>query len=199
MFLRNYYKYYSRDHAGLNVSNVHGLYINTGGTVGPALYSSSTTVSHQYAPSYRKTAMNYVRTYDIKTSVQNSSTSNLNGGYGVVFGSGSTPPTIDDYTLSGDVITGITVSYTTENSVSDDYTSATYSKTYTITNNNSEAITIGEIALVGEECWQSQYSSNTRYYHGFILYERTVLEEPIVIPAGGVGQVTYTIRKDWTV
>lgn len=56
----------------------------------------------------------------------------------------------------------------------------------TITNNNETDITIGEVGIV--------YQTGSSYS---VLFERTVLESPITIPAGGVGQVTYTIRMNY--
>ena len=68
---------------------------------------------------------------------------------------------------------------------------------FTLTNTGSEDFTISELGLV-----TYAYITNTNgycYENNFLL-ERTVLENPITIPAnGGVGQVTYTIRMDYPV
>ena len=102
---------------------------------------------------------------------------------GILFGTGTTPPTIDDYTISGEIITGLaaTVAYDT----SYDDTGRTMKATYTITNNNDNAVTIGEIAAFSGSGNSSGYS---------ILLDRTVLDSPVTIEPGGVGQVTYTIE-----
>ena len=106
--------------------------------------------------------------------------------YGVCFGNGKTPATENDYCMEGDLLK--------------DYGySQIYSKTkdsvtfvYTITNNESEPFTISEIGLVDYAYRNYGYT----YYYSGILVERTILESPITIPAGGVGQVTYTIRMN---
>lgn len=103
---------------------------------------------------------------------------------GVYFGTGTTVPTIDDYTLSGEIITTISwnVNYTT--TVNDD--GGMFKGVYTITNKGTETITIGEVALMA-----GLNGSGTTYK---ILLERTVLDSPVTIEPSGVGQVTYTIE-----
>ena len=109
-------------------------------------------------------------------------------GCGVIFGSGTTPPTLADYCLSGNVISGISVSVgTTE--VTAITNGVTLTTVYSITNNNSTAITIGEIGLVGKP-----YAATTSTDEAYkALLERTVLDSPIIIESGDVGRVTYTI------
>ena len=108
---------------------------------------------------------------------------------GVIFGNGATPPTIDDYFLSGDQITGI--EYTSNVSSVIDDNGVTVTGVYTITNNNTSDITISEVGLVGP-C-----TTGTPYYYWRCMVERTLLDTPVVIPAGGIGQVTYTIRFNY--
>lgn len=111
---------------------------------------------------------------------------NLTGTAGfVAFGTGTTPPTLDDYTLSGNIVTGISTTAKVSGGFTDSGTEV--SATYTITNNNDTAVTIGEIGAFG--------ASGSTTGKGVML-ERTVLESPITIEPGGVGQVTYTLRCD---
>lgn len=98
----------------------------------------------------------------------------------VLFGDGTTPPTIDDYKLSGNIVKDFSASGSKQNAVLDN-TGASMTFLYTITNTGKAEITISEVALCS--------CSSPRG----ILYERTLLDVPVVIPAGGVGQVTYTI------
>ena len=104
----------------------------------------------------------------------------------VVLGTGNEPPALSDYKLSGDIVTGFgsTVSFSGENAGDETYSQGT--AVMTITNNNETDITIGEVGIV--------YQTGSSYS---VLFERTVLESPITIPAGGVGQVTYTIRMNY--
>ena len=109
---------------------------------------------------------------------------------GVVFGTGNTEPTIDDYQMAGEHFVDYTESHSFENTI--DGTARTLSCRYTLTNTSTESVTIGEIGLSG-----NAYRKNGSwyYYSGFLL-ERTVLDSPITIPAGGVGVITYTLKFD---
>ena len=113
---------------------------------------------------------------------------------GVVFGTGTGTPTVDDTTLFGSHITAITASNTTT-AVSNSANSekSTLTCVYTITNNTSSDITIGEVGLVAEV----KGKSSSKTFYGATLYEHSVLDTPITIPAGGVGQVTYAISMDY--
>lgn len=103
---------------------------------------------------------------------------------GVHIGTGTTLPTVDDYCLSGDRIT----TFTNSNAITTEANDNAFVITtlYTITNTADTAITIGEIGVFG-------YTGN----NNAVLLEHTVLESPITIEAGGVGQVTYTIRFNY--
>ena len=103
---------------------------------------------------------------------------------GVIIGTGTTPPALDDYCLSGDLITTFTGSVNITQELTDDGVS--YTALYTITNIGTESFTIGEIGMYGG------VTSGVA-----VLLERTVLDSPITIPAGSVGQVTYTIRFNY--
>ena len=109
-------------------------------------------------------------------------------GYGgVVIGTGTQPPTIDDYCLSGDLIS----SYTSSASFTRDFdeNGAFGTTLFTITNTGTKAFTIGEVGLI------AGMNSNGSSYKA--LLERTVLETPITIEPGGVGQITYTLRMNY--
>lgn len=111
---------------------------------------------------------------------------NYNTGAGVILGTGTTPPTLDDCTLSGDLATGYIFSVTVQTEI-DDY-GATTTALYTITNTSSKTITIGEIGLI------AVLNSGSSSAQNQALLERTVLEVPLTIEPEGVGQLTYTIR-----
>ena len=127
----------------------------------------------------------YKTNVSIQTAV-NSVKTNLNHyTSGVLFGTGDTPASLDDYKLAGDVIQNIAASI---------HKTYTYSEAqpslkavYTITNNNEAAITIKEVALNLQFNYTSDNSTT-----GCVI-DRTVLDTPVTIPAGGVGQVEYTI------
>ena len=114
-----------------------------------------------------------------------------NGYGGVRLGTGDTPATVDDYKLSGTLITGysFTAEVKTQNSAEGDKITATY----TITNTSSSEITIKEVGIVAK---MANTTSAAQIQHMGLL-ERTVLDTPVTIPAGGVGQVVYTITFNY--
>lgn len=113
----------------------------------------------------------------------------FNGSGGVVFGTGTTAPTVEDYKLSGDLITNL--SALANVTVEGDDNGVTITAIYTITNTGADSFTIGEVGIV-TNLHYNYFSSNSDSFKGLI--ERTVLDSPVTIEADGVGQVTYTIR-----
>ena len=114
----------------------------------------------------------------------------LSFGGGVIFGNGDTPPTPEDYKLSSDIVSGFAYSAAISKASTDSGTGIT--ATYTITNTSASAIVIKEIGVVAK-LMASNYSG--LQYIG--LLDRTVLDTPVTIPAGGVGQVVYTITYNY--
>lgn len=106
---------------------------------------------------------------------------------GVVFGSGTTPPTLDDYCLSGTLLSGLTVSAAVTPTWDAD--GCTVTGVYTITNSSGVPVTISEVGLVGATI------NNVTYYA--VLLERTLLENPISLDVNEIGQVTYSIRFNY--
>lgn len=104
---------------------------------------------------------------------------------GVLYGTGDAEVSYDDYKLSGDIITGLSATY--KSTVTIEGNTAVISSVGTLTNNNSEAVTISEVGLMGK----TQSSASIAYSY---LADRTLLEKPITIEPGGVGQVTYSVR-----
>lgn len=98
----------------------------------------------------------------------------------VAFGDGDTPPTLDDYQLSGNHFT--TYETTIANQVYPDSNKSV--SIYTITNTGTSAFTIKEIGL-----FVSPYSNGNQM--GLVF--REVLDSPVTIEPGGVGQVTLTL------
>lgn len=104
------------------------------------------------------------------------------------FGDGDAAPTINDYYLSGNLITGIVSSTSTVRKPNG------VEKRFTVTNNNSNEIIIKEICYFGSASWISDTGNSSG---SVLLLDRTVLDEPVTIPAGGVGQVVYTIAFNY--
>ena len=134
----------------------------------------STGSTYSLQPSY---AYNLLKLKEATSRVMTSQ-----HGSGVAFGDGTTPPAFTDYKLSGNVITGISGSVSQTSEEDDD--GVTLTNVITVTNNNSNDITISEV------CANCQYQA-------YFMVERTLLDTPLTIPAGGIGQVTYTIRFNY--
>lgn len=172
MFLKNWYKAIGQAMAS---SSAPTKYINTSGSE----LSQSNSISNDVfqlgysSDSYCAPSMKKVRTA-------------ISTYGGVIFGSGTTQPTIDDYKLSGDIVTTISasVAYTFKT----DEEGICYEGIYTIANTGTNEITIGEIGLLA-----GAGSSVSQKF----LVERTALDTPVTIPVNGVGQVAYTIRLNY--
>lgn len=105
-------------------------------------------------------------------------------GYGgVIFGDGNIPVTIDDYCLSGNIITTLSGNGTVTWTASD--TELVGESTFLLTNTGTSEVTIRECGLFGGA------NNNNGYTR---MLDRTVLDTPVTIPAGGVGQIVYTVR-----
>lgn len=113
--------------------------------------------------------------------------------YGYIFGTGNVAPTVDDFKLSGDMINSSKIAVTQLSTFARADDTIQYTVEYTIANNADQAITIGEVGLVDYFHYAQGSGSSYQYYYP-MLVERTALENPITIEAGGVGKVTYTVE-----
>ena len=103
--------------------------------------------------------------------------------YGIHFGDGTAEPTKDDYNLSGNRVTGLTERGRTRD-VSHTEDTVTLTETITLTNTNSDTVTISEIAWI-----KNVYCDN--FMTGYFLFDRTLLDTPVTIPAGEDGIIMY--------
>lgn len=105
---------------------------------------------------------------------------------GVFFGDGDTPPTEDDYTLSGSQVTTLVARST--NSVSSvEGNDVVHATSYFLENTGTTEVTIKEVA------WVSGHRTQSNLSHYFML-DRTLLDSPVTIEPGGVAKITYTRR-----
>lgn len=164
MVTKNWYYTYKTNRAECVISNAITLW-------------NGSLVSSGYAPS--NMSQNTLKTILLKPDGLCFVTSNA----GIVLGSGTAPATRSDYKLENQITSGLTHLVTT---ITDEDGNRTYK--LTLNSTTSEPITIGEIGIMG--MFLTGGGSGTNY----ALMERTVLDEPVTIPAGGVGVVEYTIR-----
>lgn len=108
-------------------------------------------------------------------------------GEGVVFGTGTTPPTVNDYEMESPITGSTVISATAPGEagvyVTIDETCMRISATYDVTNLTDQELALSEVGLFG--CYRTSDP---------LLYDRTVLAEPIVIPAGQTVPVNYAIK-----
>lgn len=109
---------------------------------------------------------------------------------GFIFGDGDDEATIDDYKLSGNLITTISGSVSNTTIVENNKVKKTY--IITLTNTSNSSITIKECAIT-----KALYTSSTASSFKMCIVNRCVLDTPVVIPAGGVGVVDYAIEFEY--
>lgn len=175
MLTKNFYSYMRKKFcAATNGSSVYGKFTNLSGVVEEKQSSK-----------------------DDAGPIQNMNICNAKAaeGVGVYFGSGTTPATPDDYKLENPIATGLSVvapagvSFTRGDGYDE------YSVTFGVTASADQVI-ITEIGL--KSCSYTYIASGTQANtYNYALFDRTVLDEPITIPAGQSKQVTYTIRFNY--
>lgn len=192
MFTNNFYKLLGRCFAGAGSTSLDSSDL--------AAYNSEITFGNGYCSSPDSTLIKLQASMIVcklksKSSYGSSLTSSSDA-QGVIFGNGNTAPTINDHALAGDHLTTATI--TPSFSYTRDTDGITSICQYTILNTGADAFTVSEVGLVipwyGKKTTDSSGSSS-RYYP--VLIERSLLDTPVTIPAGGVGVVTYTIRMDY--
>ena len=110
---------------------------------------------------------------------------------GIVIGSGNDAPTENDINLKNQITSGLSAS---SPSVSFGSESGNPYKcfTFTLTNNTSSDIIIQEVGYKsGLNCANSIGGS---IVNGLCLLDRTVLENPLTVPANGTAVLKYTLK-----
>lgn len=214
MFLKNF-NYYLRQKFFYNDKNTpldSGELVNYDGLDVSAFNKSNDTYGNPY--SFDIQDLDYAVTTIYNGSNQWSTVGKYNsyingGGYTylynysdcqTIFGTGNASPTVNDYKLSGEVIKGLSSSNVTTTKVFERVNGVNrLITTYTISNTLGKDITIGEIGIMSSivvyYLIQSMNNGGSSCRLP-ILLERTALDEPITIPAGGIGRVTYTLEME---
>lgn len=123
---------------------------------------------------------------------------------GVKFGTGTTLPTENDAGLASQITNGISFSnsgfpvFTNEYDLTNNIVRQCF--TYSITNTSGSEITITEIALfaVFQTSDSKEVSSISYSDERLGCIDHTLLETPVVIPAGETGAVKYTFVYDFS-
>lgn len=116
-------------------------------------------------------------------------------GIGVFFGTGTTEPTEDDYTIEAplnstnmikaNILPILTNIYTDSNDC------LCVDLIYSIKNESDTSVTITEVGMFS-------HTQNTGT-HRPIMLDHTLLDEPLTIAAGEIKQFKYTIKMDWDI
>lgn len=110
----------------------------------------------------------------------------ISGTNGFVLGNGTTPPTLEDYGLSGTVISTVScLSYTY--SFDSDDSGITAINRYIVENTGTEDIIVSEIAWFSFVYTESSSGST-------VMIDRTLLDSPVTIAPGNTAQIEYKIR-----
>lgn len=177
MLLRNYYKAVSACMEGTGTSTKVAYISYNGDEVYSGFYKNGVNC---LTPT--KTGDSYT------ASMSRIATTPATSLSGIILGTGDTPPTVDDHRLAGDIITTIASSVAVSFEMEEGGTILT--SLCTITNSGSDPITIREVGLFGK-------GKSSNYDSDAVLVERTVLDSPLTIEPGSVGQLTYTIKLNY--
>jgi hypothetical protein len=118
---------------------------------------------------------------------------NSNSSSGIRIGSGNTPATENDYALESPITSGYTASTPSIDKTVDNNGNVSLDYTFTVTNTGSADLTIREIGY-----FQNKSSGNTLNGSAtnftYLLLDRTVLDAPVVIPAGEYAAIKYSLK-----
>lgn len=106
---------------------------------------------------------------------------------GIYFGTGSTPAARTDRTLESLITSGLEITNPSSIVLTEDAGVYEYSSTFTIKNTSDADITISEVGAY------TVFVTPSNAYYGPMLLERTVLDNPITIPAGKVKIFIYKL------
>lgn len=129
---------------------------------------------------------------------------NATTGVNIIFGKGVTEPSKEDYKLTNQITSGLTLVGTIGKQVSyeeadDGRIIPTLILTIALQNTSSSSITISEIgytATFGVKASKTATSASTT---PVFLLDHTLLKEPVTLDAGQFGTITYTLKSDLTI
>ena len=134
---------------------------------------------------------------DIGKAIQKAYVGGTGSNVGVYFGTGGTVPKVSDYTLESPITSGLAITnpsientgYDPKFPMETDGKKYSLVPTYIVQNTSSAEINIREVGVFGAVCTSSSSNSSTIN----VLFERTVLSEPINIQPGKVKLITYRL------
>ena len=127
---------------------------------------------------------------DPATAAATDNTNGLNGG--IFFGSGTTPPTVNDYTLETPV-SGLSAAIAT---CAFSWTESGLEavRAIVVTNNSTSAVTISEVGSFTPYLKSQSSAVANPVGGGLFMIDRTVLETPIILVPGETKTINYAIK-----
>lgn len=130
---------------------------------------------------------------EVSNSVETNSALN-----GIYFGSGSTPATKSDYSLESPITSGLTITASALQNTTDGNGKYIYSTDFIVKNTTESEINIYEMGAVSQLPSKAITNVSSAALCYPILFERTVLTEPITIAPGESKLVTYKLTFNQT-
>lgn len=112
---------------------------------------------------------------------------------GTIIGSGDTTPTENDYQLASRITSGISSTSPAVTSGTDASGNPYLDLVYTLSNSTSSDIIIKEVGYVQQLGCNSATNTLGVSLKKFLL-DRTVLENPLTVPANGTAVLKYTLK-----
>lgn len=109
-------------------------------------------------------------------------------------GTGTTPPTENDYSLEAQITSGITGVVTRVYEAKSDYSGWVIKATLLITNAGAEPITITEIGAFDYIRANTAQNATGQGNQRLFMVDRSLLAVPITIPAGESGAIEYSVE-----
>lgn len=121
------------------------------------------------------------------------STLATNGYGGISVGRGNRPATEDDYRLEDKITTGLTAESPTKTSGVDSDGNPYLEYQFLLSNTTGADIVIKEVGY-GQSVYCGNTAGATSISTYSILFDRTVLENPLTVPANGTAVLKYTLK-----
>ena len=136
----------------------------------------------------------YVAGYVYSTFGQSTTTNFVTtSGAGIWVGSGNTPATKGDYALENRITSGLSKVGNTTVNVDEDNGNPYIRMDFILENTSGADITIKEVGYVQTLRYSASKSGAASTSSTFLI-DRTVLESPVTIPAGGTGTIRYILK-----
>lgn len=122
-------------------------------------------------------------------------TTNANNA-GISVGTGNRSATDEDYNLQSTITSGLTAVIT--RTAEEDGTLVCITFNVVLTNTTDSDITVKEIGIKSNINCGATAGATTNFNPRTVLIDRTVLSEPVVVPARGNAAILYTLKEDYS-